>query len=226
MPNWCENFISIKGDRETLKLLEENFSFSFIRPEPNWATIPNEKGDLPSEPDEHGITSFPDGSQDQRWYHWRSENWGTKWDLNPDDTRIELANDVLDVWCLTAWGPPVEVLRHATERFPSLLIRIQAIEPGMSFYERCDLSNGVITNSVEEFPLDDMIDSVGDKSESRFDSVDLDFVGNFLDSYDGFGFDNENRRWDTDNRCWDRINDGYEWDEDEEYWRRTTQQAA
>ena len=26
--------------------------------------------------------NFPDGKNDDRWYHWCIDNWGTKWDIN------------------------------------------------------------------------------------------------------------------------------------------------
>ena len=31
--------------------------------------------------------NFPDGKNDDRWYHWNIQNWGTKWDVNRRECR-------------------------------------------------------------------------------------------------------------------------------------------
>lgn len=150
MPNWCHNSIIIKGDKETLELLKENdFSFSFIRPQPDWQNTPNEKGELPSQPNEHGSRHFPDGTQDIRWYDWQVDNWGTKWDIDPDETNISLDDDALSVDCMTAWSPPEELLRYATERFPSLSIEINFDEAGMDFCGSYRFEHGELSSEYK-----------------------------------------------------------------------------
>ena len=95
MPNWCYNRITIYGDEKTeakLKEIEEIFEkenpFNEIYPIPDFKNIPNEKGELPvleqmKNPDGSVMWetyNFPDGKNDDRWYHWCIQNWGTKWD--------------------------------------------------------------------------------------------------------------------------------------------------
>ena len=106
MPNWCHNRITIYGDEETeakLKEIEETFRkaqpFNDIFPIPDFKTIPNDRGELPILEQHKGkdgevmweTYNFPDGKNDDRWYHWCIENWGTKWDVSELD--IEYVDD-------------------------------------------------------------------------------------------------------------------------------------
>jgi len=51
---------------------------------------------------------WKDGKQDDRWYYWRIDNWGTKW--NSYDLYIDTnSNNELVVEFLTAWAPPREI---------------------------------------------------------------------------------------------------------------------
>jgi hypothetical protein len=230
MPNWSQNSIIITGDKETLELLKENnFSFPFIRPQPDWQNIPNEKSELPSQPDEHGFRHFPDGTHDDRWYNWRLDNWGTKWNLA--DASIGVDGDALVVDCLTAWSPPEELLRYATERFPSLSIEINFDEGGVGFYGQSRFDHG---ERVFEFngEISDLYDFVGETDLSDLSPIERWFLEDYFaggESWDYIfedgDYDNEDRRWDNTNNRWDRINDGYAWNEDEDAWVSTIEKA-
>ena len=122
MPNWCANNITIKGETETLQLLKDNnFSFDFIRPQPE------------------------SQKTDERWYEWRLENWGTKWDIHSPDIKLE-DNHTLVVTGDTAWSPPLEILRYATKRFPDIEINITYEEEGMDFFGEADFAKGKVTH--------------------------------------------------------------------------------
>ena len=98
MPNWCYNRIRIDADTDTAEQLKEIYEifenhsdpFNQILPIPDFKNIPNEKGELPTleqhKNDKGEIVwetyNFPDGKNDDRWYHWCIENWGTKWDVS------------------------------------------------------------------------------------------------------------------------------------------------
>ena len=123
MPNHTINDVDIQvntgEDKELLALAElktklgisENkFDFNSIIPEPNWEKIPNDKGELPTlvKEDWGEMLRWKDGSQDDRWYHWKWENWGTKW--NSYDFELDDESDSkLQVRFLTAWSPPHEI---------------------------------------------------------------------------------------------------------------------
>ena len=92
MPNWCYNRITVFGDgeektTEQIKKIERIFEsktpFNEIFPIPDFKNIPNSKGELPKleqmkNPDGSVMWetyNFPDGKNDDRWYHWCIDNW-------------------------------------------------------------------------------------------------------------------------------------------------------
>ena len=146
MPNWCYNRVTVYGDSDTtdkIKEVEEIFKsktpFNEIYPMPDFKTIPNENGELPVlEQHKHPETgevvwetyNFPDGTNDDRWYHWCIENWGTKWDA--DILGLDVQDyDTLEISFNTAWSPPEGVITKLREKFPELTFQCFYDEPGM-----------------------------------------------------------------------------------------------
>ena len=95
MPNHCYNRVTISAHegkedqfKAVLKAFESDSPFETLYPSPDWPNTPNDKGELPElremkNPDGTVFTTtyeFPDGTNDDRWYHWRVHNWGTKWE--------------------------------------------------------------------------------------------------------------------------------------------------
>ena len=145
MPNWCYNRIQVYGDETTLDQVKEihdifeNHSdpFNQIFPIPDFKNIPNEKGELPKleqrlNPDGsvfYETYNFPDGTNDDRWYHWCVENWGTKWDVSELD--IEYMDDEqLTLTFSTAWSPPEGVVEKLKDKYPDLSFSCFYDEPG------------------------------------------------------------------------------------------------
>ena len=51
---------------------------------------------------------------DEGWYHWRLENWGTKWDIyDTHCTRVDANTLVLNFY--TAWSPPFHIYDKLTD---------------------------------------------------------------------------------------------------------------
>ena len=51
---------------------------------------------------------------DDRWYHWCIENWGTKWDA--DILGLEVQDyDTLEISFNTAWSPPEGVIENCVK---------------------------------------------------------------------------------------------------------------
>ena len=72
---------------------------------------------------------FPDGKNDDRWYHWCVDNWGTKWE--PDMHGNEMSDyDSLEITFNTAWSPPEGVVEKLREKFPELSFQCFYDEPG------------------------------------------------------------------------------------------------
>ena len=121
--------------------------FGHFIPEPDWEKIPlaesdlkeysfssarGEVGELPVYSDDKmkGLHFASTGHQDDRWYNWRVQNWGTKWDcysMEMDDTDMPHG---FEVTFETAWSPPEEVCTAIREQFDDLSISWFYDEPG------------------------------------------------------------------------------------------------
>ena len=146
MPNWCYNRINVFGDgeeetteqiKEIERIFESKTPFNEIFPMPDWKNTPNSKGELPKLEQHlnkdgsvfYETYNFPDGKNDDRWYHWCIENWGTKWE--PDMHGLEMSDyDSLEITFNTAWSPPEGVVEKLREKFPELSFQCFYDEPG------------------------------------------------------------------------------------------------
>ena len=146
MPNWCNNRVTVfSDDTESVKKIKEIFEskdsiFGKIIQEPDWKRLPNEKGEFPKLRQHLGkdgqvmfeTHEFPDGKNDDRWYHWNIQNWGTKWDACHveieyyDESQIEMRFD-------TAWSPPEPICKRLREMFDDIHVSWFYDEPGMEF---------------------------------------------------------------------------------------------
>jgi hypothetical protein len=147
MPNWCENNITIshKDKKKITEIAEVCMRdnprlFNFIKPEPDWLTIPNDKGELPiiykDKDGDYLARKFPDGSFDERWYGWNCNNWGTKWDIydfhqetfpidnHGGEYHLEMGFD-------TAWSPPIGIYETLKEK--GFYVCADYIEGGMGY---------------------------------------------------------------------------------------------
>ena len=78
--------------------------------------------------------NFPDGKNDDRWYHWNIQNWGTKWDIEGSSVEIEYEDEEqLEISFDTAWSPPEPICYRLREMFKDLNFSWFYNEPGMEF---------------------------------------------------------------------------------------------
>ena len=145
MPNWCRNRVTVYSDNtqpiEKIKKIFEDKKnvFGKIIQEPDWRRLPNEKGEY-SKLEQHKnpktgevmfeTYNFPDGKNDDRWYHWCIENWGTKWDACDKSIDYE-DSEILALTFNTAWSPPEGVVERLREKYPELSFQCFYDEPGM-----------------------------------------------------------------------------------------------
>ena len=125
--------------------------FGHFIPEPNWEEIPlhendvkeysfsnprGEVGECPvmiidkETPFRSGLRFKSTNVMDDRWYNWRVQNWGTKWDcytLEIDDSDLPHG---FEVTFETAWSPPEEVCSAIREQYPNVSISWFYDEPG------------------------------------------------------------------------------------------------
>ena len=91
MPNWCSNKVEIEAnDSNLLKRLkkavdEDKDLFNQFVPQPKF-------------------------SNDQEWYGWNCDNWGTKWDAKPFN--VIWNDDCVTFGLDTAWSPPIQFYRE------------------------------------------------------------------------------------------------------------------
>ena len=118
MPNWCDN---------TLTLTHED----------------------PTQID-RAITAFREGKlcqefhpmqpqllEDESWYSWRVDNWGTKWDIGGETAGHvdRLSENSVYFAFESAWSPPVEFYSFLVEEL-GFAVDAMYYEPGMGFAGR------------------------------------------------------------------------------------------
>ena len=135
---------ALKNDdnKETTKTV-----FGEFIPEPDWTKVPltentvkeyswdrsrGDVGELPVMSDDpmKGLHFPSTGIQDDRWYNWRTQNWGTKWDaysMEIDDSEMPHG---FEVNFETAWSPPEEVCYAIKEQYDDLSMSWFYDEPG------------------------------------------------------------------------------------------------
>ena len=100
MPNWCNNYVSLSGPQEKIDEL----------------IVELKKSALPDQTYEIFNKLLPrPADQEENWYDWNINNWGTKWDVNID------SYDVVDENTVTlsfdsAWSPPTNLYQSLEEQ--------------------------------------------------------------------------------------------------------------
>ena len=154
MPNWCWNNLQVSGDSKQLKEFIDKsfiknedgyyeFTFSGTYPEPDYETTPVAQtyprisaGFAKTEEDKAIALENKPTIRKDSWWHWRVQNWGTKWEPSGQALAKEevFANDqYIEVSFDTAWGPPNMWLKHIYTDFPNLTFELEYEEPGMMF---------------------------------------------------------------------------------------------
>tara|TARA_B100000427_G_scaffold41321_1_gene29999 strand:+ start:108 stop:569 length:462 start_codon:yes stop_codon:yes gene_type:complete len=145
MPNWCHNRVSFYSDNEQeisdlYEIFESDEVFQKILPAPDWKNTPNDKGELPvkrehKNPDGKVVYTtydFPDGQNDDRWYSWNVNNWGTKWEIGRDSIECDHFDGCsFECEFETAWSPPEGIYQALREQYPDVSISWFFDEPGM-----------------------------------------------------------------------------------------------
>jgi len=96
MPNWCNNTIVIRADKNEIDnfeaFLNENEGknwFDYFRP-------------------------LPEGLNENSWYEWAISNWGCKWNCDAQDWSRE-GNETISFWFDSPWGPPIALYEYMVE---------------------------------------------------------------------------------------------------------------
>ena len=122
MPNWCENRVTISGPNSVIEdiktvLASENAGLlAHMVPEPKY-------------------------EDDQAWYNWRIDNWGTKWEIC-DPYIQDYSDTTVTVTFQTAWGPPTEAFRTWAEQQQDVEFELDYFEPGCAFVGKAVYESG------------------------------------------------------------------------------------
>ena len=141
MPNWCENYLSVRGKSEDFKKFHD--------------VIYSEKEDYQLL--EKLYPTPEELLEGEGWYNWRINHWGTKWKeddliVTGDPNEVD-DNDLTEIsfYFNTAWSPPIEAFDKISADYPKLLFALYYEEPGMGFCGKNAWINGEsIENSQGE----------------------------------------------------------------------------
>ena len=161
MPNWCYNRLEVRGPTGAIHdvfdpaIANENDFFNVIKPRP--------------------------ADEEENWYNWNIGNWGTKWDVSPEQVDIEDDDDGMSTVSTnfdSAWAPPIAIAEHLHEL--GFEVRLYYYEPGVAFA-------GVWEDGSDDcYELGDMTsDEVVDELPHELDEM--------------FGISDEKRMWEEEN---------------------------
>ena len=135
MPNWCYNRVEIYGEEakeiaEKIASEETPFDFAKILPEPDYDKIEVEPTFGSTEAADAAHVATGGDFSMPKWWDWRVQNWGTKWNSSECEVTI-MEDDQVEYTFNTAWGPPEGVIYKLRELYPDASITAFYDEPGM-----------------------------------------------------------------------------------------------
>tara|TARA_R100000742_G_C4270560_1_gene89281 strand:+ start:124 stop:609 length:486 start_codon:yes stop_codon:yes gene_type:complete len=157
MPNWCENEVTISGDKKEVKKFikfvkskKSAFDFNKIYPMPKEleGTVSGSE-ELKSDEQKANSKKWLIQFGADNWYDWKNMHWGTKWELNTDEIDFEYDEDYISYHFNTAWCPPEGILKKLHDVFKfnneenSLHIQWFYREDGMGFCGYLDQELGI-----------------------------------------------------------------------------------
>ena len=122
MPNWCMNSVVLTNTKDKIDHLE--------------ARLRENNGD------EFFNILYPRPvEEEENWYGWNVDNWGTKWDASisiENDQLQRLDDETLELRFETAWSPPIAFYRFLSEN--GWDVSAKYYEPGIGFIGEYDNS--------------------------------------------------------------------------------------
>ena len=113
MPNWCSGRATITGPAPVIaeiKTILEDPEGDLL----NWM-VPRPK------------------SEDENWYQWNIENWGTKWSLTDVYIDNTVEEDSIEFSFSTAWAPPINAFHTWAQNDGRVEFKLDYWEPGCAF---------------------------------------------------------------------------------------------
>lgn len=158
MPNWCENRLTVRGDKIEL----EKFM---------------ERAERIEDKNKEALTLNNFVKRDEEnWYQDSLDKWGTKWEISGAVLQSS-ANELIYQFD-SAWSPPTEWLTSVIEMYPTLEFELRYREDGCCFAGIITGSNGLVNSDVYIDTTDvftDVQDELGDDemySDRFYDLID------------------------------------------------------
>jgi hypothetical protein len=140
MPNWCDNHLRISGPAADIKAFKKKAVGHFPWDEPA-------KGEEPNVLNFHSLVPIPKkvlkAGYNEAGCNWERENWGCR------SGAFEAS--VVDEWECgvlygfdTPWTPPLPLLAHLTQQWPTLTFVLDYEELGAGFKGIAKASNGTL----------------------------------------------------------------------------------
>jgi hypothetical protein len=152
MPNWCYNYVTVKGDPKELRRLVEAMKITEKNKEGNdYQTFGlNHLYPCPKELSEtvssFGHAQSPEHEQQMKdnlakygvkdWYDWSYEKWGTKWGachMEMDEENLDEKNGSLHFYFESAWSPANGLVEYISGLFPELMFGMHNTEEANFF---------------------------------------------------------------------------------------------
>lgn len=144
MPNWCSNFIEVRGTNqreiaEIAKAMQDGRFCDQVIPVPEDLKRDGSAsfgGDLAEQYDKIRAENREKHGYDS-WYEFCTNRWGTKWDVDFVNG-VDIAEDGLSVSGSfdSAWAPPMGIVERLVEQ--GLEVTLYYYEPGMGFVGKYD----------------------------------------------------------------------------------------
>lgn len=174
MPNWCSNFIEVRGTNqreiaEIAKAMQDGRFCDQVIPVPEDLKRDGSAsfgGDQAEQYDKIRAENREKHGYDS-WYEFCTNRWGTKWDVDFVNG-VDIAEDGLSVSGSfdSAWAPPMGIVERLVEQ--GLEVTLYYYEPGMGFVGKYDSGlddyyelSGFDSKTVRQAIGDDLDDFFG-----------------------------------------------------------------
>lgn len=166
MPDWCDNFVTITGPKETVqKLWDDAVSAEGLLD----AMVPRPRElnetQSPSQDTEERQEELLEKYGASNWYDWSVSRWGTKWDVSLEG--LELTENLdgtasISGWFESAWSPPIQAYEIFSDEMNECCITASYLDQNSYF-------GGFFSTIDGDEHLDDLRAEYEKEEENRSD---------------------------------------------------------
>ena len=132
MPNWCNNHLTITGDKKNLDRIK--FHLEDIEKKDN--VSPGIFMALVGRDQDIELNEYQNGG----WYQANIDYWGCKWDVSYNEANITYDDESITMSFDSAWSPPINFIQHLGRLF-SVSCELYYEEPGCDFCGKSFFNN-------------------------------------------------------------------------------------